>query len=128
MTQARPHELDILATCGWLAVTPDAFREAVLDGCLLRTYRRNEAVYRAGDPPGGLCGLIRGGVAVELSPEDREPYIGTFARPGFWIGEGSVLTRAPRLIGIQALRESRLAHLSLSQWDALVESEPDAWR
>lgn len=124
----QSRDCELLAASGWLAETPVRFRDALLERCMTKRYERGEVVYRAGDPAGGLYGLVAGGIGVVLSPEHREPYIGTFARPGFWIGEGSVLTRAPRLIGIQALRESRLAHLSLSQWDALVESEPDAWR
>lgn len=128
MAQARPRELDALATAGWLAETPAPFRDAVLDRCLLRRFLRGDAIYRAGDPPGGLYGLIRGGVGVELSPSDRAPFIGSFARPGFWIGEGSLLTRGPRFIGIRATRDSLLAYLPLSQWDAIVQGDPAAWR
>ena len=128
MTQIWDRELDILATSGWLAETPGLFRDAVLGRCRLRRYRRGDAIYRAGDPAGGIYGLIEGGVGVELSPDDRAPYIGTFARPGFWIGEGSVLTRGPRLIGIRATRDSVLAYLPLAQWDAIVRSDPEAWR
>lgn len=121
-------DFEVLATSGWLAETPAHFRDALLERCRLKRYGRGEVIYRAGDPAGGLYGLVAGGIGVVLSTEHRAPYIGTFARPGFWIGEASVLTRAPRLVGIQALRESRLAHLPLPQWDALVESHPDAWR
>ncbi len=128
MTQTRPREFDVLANSGWLVETPAAFRDAVLDRCLVRRCRRGDALYRAGDPPGGLYGLIEGGVGVELSPGDREPYIGTFARPGFWIGEASVLTRGPRFVGIRATRDSLLAYLPIPQWDAIVRSDPEAWR
>ncbi|PZQ50099.1 MAG: hypothetical protein DI556_08490 [Rhodovulum sulfidophilum] len=128
MTSSRSDDLGILARFGWLSGMPAAFRETVLDRCLLRRYRRDEVVYRAGDPPGGLYGLIRGGVGVELYSDDREPYIGTFARPGFWIGEGSVLTRGPRFIGIRATRDSLLAYLPLARWDQIVRSDPEAWR
>ena len=128
MARARPGDFEILATSGWLADTPARFRDALLERCVLRRYERGETVYRAGDPAGGLYGLVAGGIGVELSPDDREPYIGTFARPGFWIGEASVLTRAPRLIGIRVFRESRLAYLPLAEWDALTRAVPDAWR
>lgn len=123
-----PGEFEVLAASGWLAETPAQFRDALLERCVLRRYARGEVVYRAGDAAGGLYGLVAGGVGVVLAPEHSAPYIGTFARPGFWIGEASVLTRAPRLIGIEALRESRLAHLPLAQWDALVTADPEAWR
>lgn len=128
MTQAWAGDLDILATSGWLSETPAPFRDAVLRRCGLRRYRQGDAIYRAGDPPGGLYGLVEGGVGVELSPDHREPYIGTFARPGFWIGEGSLLTHGPRFIGIRATRDSLLAHLPITEWEAIVRSDPEAWR
>ena len=128
MSQGRDPRLEALAVSGWLAETPPGFRDAVLDRCMVRQYLRGDAVYRAGDPPGGLYGLIAGAVGVELSPDDRQPYVATFARPGFWIGEGSVVTRGPRFIGIRSVRDSILAHLPLVQWDAIVASVPEAWR
>lgn len=128
MAHAQAGDFEILATSGWLADTPASFRDALLKRCVLKHYERGATVYRAGDPAGGLYGLVAGGIGVELSPDNREPYLGTFAQPGFWIGEASVLTRAPRLIGIRAIRDSRLAYLPLAQWDALVQAVPDAWR
>lgn len=125
---AWPREFRPLHEIGWLAETPEAFRGAVLGRCTPKRYGRGDLLYRAGDPPGGLYGLIEGGVGIELSPDDREPYFGIFARPGFWIGEGSVLTRGPRFIGVRATRESLLAHLPLTQWDAVVQADPEAWR
>lgn len=128
MTLVGSCESEILATSGWLSETPPAFREAVLGRCLIKRFERGASIYRTGDPPGGLYGLVRGGVGIELSPNDREPYMGTFARPGFWIGEGSVLTRGPRYIGIRAARDSVLAYLPIAQWDAIVQGNLEAWR
>jgi CRP-like cAMP-binding protein len=128
MGHTTSREFEVLATSGWLADTPADFRYSLLDRCLLKRYAAGDSVYRAGDPAGGLYGLISGGIGVELSPDHREPYIATFARPGFWIGEASVLTRASRLVGIRAIRDSQLAHLPLPQWDALVQTAPEAWR
>lgn len=125
---AWPQELNVLHAGGWLADTPETFRAAVLSRCLLRRYGRGEPLYHAGDPPGGLYGLIEGGIAIEIQPDGRVPHIGTFARPGFWIGEVSVLARRPRVIGVRSTRKSLIAHLPLVQWDAIVQREPEAWR
>jgi CRP/FNR family cyclic AMP-dependent transcriptional regulator len=123
-----PPELNVLHGGGWLADTPEGFRVAVLSRCLLKCYDRGEPLYHAGDPPGGLYGLITGGIAIELAPNDRAPHLGIFARPGFWIGEVSVLARRPRVIGVRSTQDSLIAHLPLAQWDAIVQSEPEAWR
>ena len=113
---------------GWLAATKDAFRRAVLSRCLVRHFAQGETIYRAGDEPGGLFGLVEGGVDIIVAPNDRTPFLGIIARPGFWIGEGSVITRRPRAVGVVASRDSRFAYLPLCQWDAIVGSDPDAWR
>ncbi len=123
-----PRELDLLHETGWLADTPEPFRAAVLSRCRIRRILRNEAIYREGDPAGGLYGLASGGFGVELVPDDREPYFAMFVQTGFWVGEGSVLTRRPRVVGVRATRDSLFAHLPLAQWDAIVRSEPEAWR
>jgi CRP-like cAMP-binding protein len=123
-----PQELQLLHDTGWLAETPESFRQAVLGRCVLKHYVRGEAIYHASDAPGGLYGFVAGGIGVEVIPEDRDPYLGMFVRPGFWIGEFSVLTRKSRAVGLRATRDSVLAHLPLAQWDVIAGSEKDAWR
>lgn len=125
---AWPAELAPLYDRGWLAATGKPFREAVLGGCVTKRYVRGDVLYRAGDPPGGLFGLAEGSLGIVVSPTDREPYVGLLTRPGFWIGEGSVITRKPRFIGICAVRDSVVAHLPLARWDAIADADPQAWR
>jgi CRP/FNR family transcriptional regulator, cyclic AMP receptor protein len=125
---AWPAELDVLCDRGWLATVGQPFREAVLSGCTIKRLVRGDVLYHAGDPPGGLFGLAEGGLGVIVAPTDREPYLGLLTRPGFWTGEGSVITRQPRFIGLRAVRDSLVAHLPLARWDALARAEPEAWR
>jgi CRP-like cAMP-binding protein len=123
-----PHELQLLYDTGWLAETPESFRQAVLDRCVVKKFGRGEAIYHPSDPPGGLYGFVAGGIGVEVMPEDRESYLGLFVLPGFWIGEVSVLTRKSRAVGLRATRDSVLAHLPLAQWDVIASTDNDAWR
>jgi CRP/FNR family transcriptional regulator, cyclic AMP receptor protein len=125
---AWPRDLDVFCSAGWLSETSEQFKDAVLSRCIVREYKRNDSVYRTGDDAGGLFGLVSGGVAVEVTPEDRDPYLGLFARPGFWIGEYTLITRRPRVIGLRVTVDSVLAHLPLSQWDSIVAADPAAWR
>lgn len=125
---SRPTELDALRAHGWLSETGEAFRNAVLDRCVLKRVGRAETLYRAGDEAGGLYGLIDGAFGVMVAPGQRAPFLGILARPGFWIGEASVITRGPRAIGIVASRDSVVAHLPLGQWDAIVHADAQAWR
>lgn len=118
----------ILGSAGWLAHTPECFREQLLAGCVLRRFARGELVYGLGDPPGGLWGLVAGGLAIEIAPAERGPYFGHFARPGAWFGEAAVITRMPRRVGLRATRASLLAFLSLQRFDAIAAEDPLVWR
>lgn len=124
----RPSECDALRVHGWLSETAETFRNAVLERCVPRRFARGETLYRAGDEAGGLYGLVDGAFGVMVDPGASAPFLGILARPGFWIGEASVITRGPRAIGIVATRDSLVAHLPLRQWDAIVRAEPEAWR
>jgi CRP-like cAMP-binding protein len=119
---------EILAGRGWLAATPDSFRNELLARTELREVPRNHAIYRSGDAPGGLWGLAAGGVAVEVAPADRGSLLGHFAGPGFWIGAGPRISRQPRQVGLIATRRSVLLHLPIVEFEAIAAGDPQAWR
>jgi len=124
----RLSELDVLARHGWLADTPQHFCDAVLSRCIVKRCARDEALYRANDPPGGLYGLVEGWLGVELVPADRDAVLGVITQPGFWIGEASPVARMPRLVDVRCITDSVVAHLPLPQWDAIAHADPEAWR
>ena len=75
---------------------PASFQRSVVNSCHLRTFENGEYLYRVGDPPGGMFGLVGGGLAIEIAPSERGPYIGGFATPGTWYGEVSAIANQPR--------------------------------
>ena len=81
---------------GWLSRMPASFQRSVVNSCHLRTFENGEYLYRVGDPPGGMFGLVGGGLAIEIAPSERGPYIGGFATPGTWYGEVSAIANQPR--------------------------------
>jgi CRP/FNR family transcriptional regulator, cyclic AMP receptor protein len=85
-------------------------------------------VFIIGDPPGGMCGLVSGGLAVSVAPGERGPYFAHFARPGAWFGDAAVITHQARRIGLAATRDSELLHLPLHEIDRIVTRNPAAWR
>jgi hypothetical protein len=44
---------------GWLSLTPPEFCRGVLEKVSLRKFVGGQAIFHAGDPPGGLWGLGR---------------------------------------------------------------------
>jgi CRP/FNR family transcriptional regulator, cyclic AMP receptor protein len=113
---------------GWLSQTPTRFQQVVLDRCRLQTYKARQSIYMVGDPPGGMFGLVRGGLGITVAPGERGPYFGHLARPGTWFGEAAAMTRQPRRIGLTATRDAELLHLPLSTIDEIVGIDPSAWR
>jgi CRP/FNR family cyclic AMP-dependent transcriptional regulator len=119
--------LDVLNQ-GWLGHTPLSFRRAVLDRCLREHFKAGTQVYSIGDEPGGMFGIVSGGLAVSIAPGEQGPYVAHFAMPGTWFGEAAAITRQPRRVGLTATRDSELLHLPLRAIDEIVRLDPSAWR
>jgi CRP/FNR family transcriptional regulator, cyclic AMP receptor protein len=113
---------------GWLGHTPLSFRRAVLDRCIREQFKAGTQVYSIGDKPGGMFGIVSGGLSVSIAPGERGPYIAHFAMPGTWFGEAAAITRQPRRVGLIATRDSELLHLPLHAIDEIVQRDPSAWR
>ena len=113
---------------GWLGYTPMSFRRAVFDRCLREQFKAGTQVYSIGDEPGGMFGIVSGGLAVSIAPGEQGPYIAHFAMPGTWFGEAAAITRQPRRVGLTATRDSELLHLPLRAIDEIVRLDPSAWR
>jgi CRP-like cAMP-binding protein len=120
---------EIMSRRGWLPATPESIRTAVLERCGLRSFVAGEAIYRHGDPPGGLWGLAAGRIAIEPpAASDFGAYIAYYAAPGYWIGAASIVTRTTRQVGISAARDCVLLHLSIADFEAIAVRDPSAWR
>ena len=113
----RPDALQFLATRGWLSVTSDGFRKAVLTRLVLREYRTGDRIYRAGDPPGGPWVVVRGGVEVEKSM-----HLMNFGRSGMWFGEASLVCGIVRQGTVVAVRPTMMATLPLPDCRAVLDA------
>jgi CRP-like cAMP-binding protein len=118
----------VVVANGWLSMTPEPFRGMVLDRCRLQFFTAGQSLYMLGDPPGGMFGLVSGGLSISIGSRDRGPYLGHIARPGAWFGEAAAITRQPRRIGLVATRDAQMLHLPLPKIDEIVVADPVAWR
>jgi CRP/FNR family transcriptional regulator, cyclic AMP receptor protein len=119
---------EVVLSQGWLSHTPLSFRRTVLDRCLLERFKAGTQVYAVGDEPGGMYGIVSGGLGISIAPGERGPYTAHFAMPGTWFGEAAAITRQPRRVGLTATRDSELLHLRLRAIDEIVRLDPSAWR
>lgn len=116
-----------LGECGWLSLVPASFRNAVLDRVVMRKFGSGDAIYRIGDPPGGLWGLCDGAIQIEIPGSQLGPSLVHFANIGFWFGEGPLIYKSPRRIGVNATCVSTLANLPLADCLELLEEDPGGW-
>lgn len=82
---------------------------------------KNEVVYRAGGPPGGLYGLIRGALRIQLMVGGVGEQVAYVAYPGFWVGTIATIRRMPRQVTLSAASPSTLAYLPLQVFDELAK-------
>jgi CRP-like cAMP-binding protein len=113
----------ILARDSWFAGLPLALADEILR--LARPLRvRNALLYRTGDEPNGLFGLLSGEVHVSHTAPDGKVGILIVNRPGAWIGETSVMDGLPRNLDAFAIGSCELLHLSMGAFTRLVEETP----
>ena len=86
------------------------------------------SVYAVGDEPGGMYGLVDGGLGISIAPGERGPYTAHFAMPGTWFGNRRRLRVNP--VGSVSPPHDRPSclHLPLHAMDEVVAREPAAWR
>lgn len=118
----------ILAGQGWLSNTPKRFHEEVLSRVTCRSAPKGADIYMVGDEPGGLWGLAQGSMIVDYVDENLSQSMAFYARPGFWIGQWSVVTGTPRVVGIRTTQECTLLRLSRSSFYEIASRDGEAWR
>ena len=60
----------VVVANGWLSMTPEPFRGMVLDRCRLQFFAAGQSIYMLGDPPGGMFGLVSGGLGISIGSRD----------------------------------------------------------
>ena len=54
---------------GWLSKTPETFRINLLGRCCFLKAGEGEHVYGLDDPPGGICAVASGSLAISMAPQ-----------------------------------------------------------
>ncbi len=118
----------VLSQRGWLSLTPQRFRTAILEASQVRRFETGSSVYGFEDPPGGLWGLAEGALAIETNSMAHGLHVAHLFRPGAWTGQAAIVTGAPRRIGLSAVLPSTLLFVATVEIEAIVEADPQTWR
>lgn len=112
----------------WLANMTENFRTELLRHAHLQKFSPNQIVYRYGDPPGGIYGLVAGSLTINSAPPDAAPRLIHLGMPGAWTGEGPFLTGQPRRVEIRALGGAWMMHVPLDTLEQMAARDPGVSR
>jgi CRP-like cAMP-binding protein len=104
----------VFSARGWLASQPADFRGRMLAISRKVNFGRGETLFRDGDPPGGMYGVITGGIGVMLGPPRTSPRLGHILRSGDWFGASPILSGGVRVFGYEAVEPSALLLIPLN--------------
>lgn len=117
------------AARGWLAEQPPSFRQRMVEMGRSVHLARGEWVFRIGDQPGGIYGVVSGGIGIEGGGPFHALRLGHVLRVGDWFGHHSALCPGGRRTqGMRAMEDSVLLHVPLAPLQALMASDPVAAR
>jgi CRP/FNR family cyclic AMP-dependent transcriptional regulator len=119
----------LFARRGWLAEQPAGFRHRLLGMAREVRFARGQWVFAIDDGPGGIYGVISGGIGIEGGGPFHMLRLGHILRAGSWFGHHPLLSaNGRRTQGMRAMEDSALLEVPLAPLDALVRSDPVAAR
>ncbi len=118
---------ELLAAGRWFHALDGSLQHALLELASVRTYRPEQVLYRAGDPPSGLFAVLDGAVRV-LGAADGISTLLTLAEPPMWFGEVGLLDELPHCHEAIADGESLVVHVPQHAVLSILEREPRFWK
>jgi CRP-like cAMP-binding protein len=109
---------------GWLAEAEEPLRLAILaKGRAIRLDRRAR-VFDSHDPPGGIYGVVSGGIGIQGCSQWHALRLGHILRAGDWFGYRSAVAGGGRSMGFIAIEPSELVYVSLPALSLLKRESP----
>lgn len=115
----------VFATRGWLADTSNSLRKKIIEAGRRMTVVAGERLISPGDLPGGIYGVLTGGIAIEGATQWHAPRVGHVYRAGHWFGHGPALHGGVRTMGYFAMEDSCLFTVPLQSLRNLMRDDPD---
>jgi CRP-like cAMP-binding protein len=119
--------LKALAEGGWLSEESAAFRERMAAIGRWLSLPRGESVYEAGDEPMAVYGLGEGALDVLVPLGQDEEVLIHRAPPGFWIGDGTILTGTKRVLSVRTAVDARVFAIPGNALRHHLKEVPEDW-
>jgi CRP-like cAMP-binding protein len=117
----------VLATTGWLSLQPPDFQDRMTAIGRWVAVPRGKALYVLGEAPDALFGLGSGFLDVSL-PVGEEDVVVHRAPPGFWVGDGALLSGVRRLLTVTAATDCEVFRIPHPPLRRMLEEHPGDWQ
>ena len=118
---------DTLATTGWLAGTPQDFRDCVLANCQWRRFAAGQSISHGGDADGSPIGIARGSATITTVVGRADTPIIHIMHAGTWFGYMPLFV-PDRVVSVVARTDSVLAILPQRLFEGMLARRPEWWR
>ena len=112
----------------WFGQLPPEQRTTLLAAGRIRSFRDQQRVYRLGDPPNGLYGLISGDIRLISYPVAGRQLLVLRLKPGGWFGELSTIDGGPRPQDAISFGLSKVLHVSSRDFERVSRDDPEIFR
>jgi CRP/FNR family transcriptional regulator, cyclic AMP receptor protein len=112
----------------WFGRMAPEHRTTLLAAGRIRSFRDQQRVYRLGDPPNGLYGLISGDIRLISYPVAGRQLLVLRLKPGEWFGELSTIDGGPRPQDAVSFGLSKVLHISSRDFERVSWDNPEIFR
>jgi CRP-like cAMP-binding protein len=109
---------------GWLGDQPADFASTLVAHGRLRSLQHGDYLYREGDSPGGIYGIVSGGVGMLTIRRDGQESLAHIVRRGDWVGEGPMMGQMQRFLTLRATEPSQVLCVPLSAIRDMESADP----
>ena len=113
---------------GWLGAQTPALQSAILRRARLMSCPAGDFLFHAGDRPGGIYGIVQGGVGVHIPSFTGEVPLTHVLRAGTWFGYGPLISGQQRTMTFSLLEPTDLYHVPLATLEDIQRSNPEHTR
>jgi CRP-like cAMP-binding protein len=119
-------DIGVLRRRGWLSQQPQGFADQLLGRGRIRPYAAKDLLHHEGDPPGGIYGLLSGGVGLTAVRPDGMPVLAHVFRAGDWMGHRPLLAGEARTQTLRTTEDSQVLVVPLAALKDLQASSAEA--
>jgi CRP/FNR family cyclic AMP-dependent transcriptional regulator len=119
--------LGVLARTGWLSEQPGEFQERIARAGRWITVPKGARLYSVGEVAAAMFGLGEGLLDISIPISQDEEVTVHRAPPGFWIGDGALLSTVPRQLSVEAATECLIFHVRIGAVQRMLEANPKDW-